>query len=200
MATSEEPYYLVHITAAALAIWTYTCSERKLLSNWMLAAGLVGVMLVQAAGIGYKIHLDSYDRRYQPVVTFLKEHMQADSLVMASSAFGFDLGLTGMNLVDDWRCGYFSDFVVVDEIYADGLEGLRRNFPDVESFVRGLLESEYRVVYASSGITVYQRITPRGEPPSHNIARRAEATPARARKNAGTPARGGNKRGTGPPG
>lgn len=201
---TKNHYYLVHITpllAAVLAIWTSTCAARNLLPNWILAAGLGGVMLLQSAGIGYKIYLDSYDRRYKPAVMFLKQHMQAGTLVMASSAFGFDLGLTGKNLIDDSRCGYFSgkraDFVVVDEIYVDNFEGQKRDLPQVASFVHKLLESEYQVVYARSDITIYQRITPRGEPQSRSIAPRAEVTPARTRKNAGTPAGEGNKRETG---
>jgi 4-amino-4-deoxy-L-arabinose transferase-like glycosyltransferase len=201
---SKNHYYLVHITpllAAALAIWTYTCSERKLLPNWILAAGLGGVMFLQAAGIGYKIYLDSYYRRYKPVVTFLKERMQPDTLVMASSAFGFDLGMTGKNLIDDGRCGYASgkraDFVVVDEIYADIFEGLDRDRPVVASFVHRLLESEYRVVYDSNGIIVYQRITPPDGVRSHSIALPAEVRPATARKNGGNVNWRENKRGTG---
>jgi 4-amino-4-deoxy-L-arabinose transferase-like glycosyltransferase len=163
---TKNHYYLAHITpwlAAALAIWVTDCAEKKVISNWILAAGLLGLVAVQAAGIAYKVRLDSYHVRYYPAVAFLKTHIRPDSLVMASSAFGFDLDLTGKLLVDDAGLGYYSgkkaDFVVVDEIYLDTFEGHKLHRPGVAIFVSNLLKSEYRVIYSQGDITVYQRIT-----------------------------------------
>jgi 4-amino-4-deoxy-L-arabinose transferase-like glycosyltransferase len=192
---TKNHWYLAHITpllAACLAIWAYTCAERKLVPQWLLAMGLCGVALVQAGGIGYRIYLNSYSRRYQPVVAYLKQHMQPDTLIFASSAYGFDFGMTRKNLIDDTGCGYLTgrraEFIVVDEIYADDFAGHRKDRPAVAAFVDRLLQTDYRVVYDRNEIAIYQRIdsAPKDgikpdEPRLHNTARQGESMPAIAR-------------------
>lgn len=179
---TRNTYYLVHITplaVAALALFADQLIVRGWMPVWLVGCGLLGVALVQAGGIVYKIRLNSYANRYMPVVQFLKEHMRPNSIVMGTSALAFDLGFDGTRLRDDAQLGYRSgaiaDFVVVDEIYADTFVGHTLHRPPVAAYVKQLLETEYRKVYDRNEVVIYERVSVVGRAifssPKNNTAR-----------------------------
>jgi 4-amino-4-deoxy-L-arabinose transferase-like glycosyltransferase len=162
---TKNPYYLLHVTpllAISLTIFASEVVQSRMRLRWLVAAGLTGVALLQAGGMLYKAHLNSYRNRYAPMVRFLAGNIVPRSIIAGSSAMTFDFGFDGRNLIDDARLGYVShtkpDFVVVDEIYADVFEGHIKHRPAVAKYVQQLLQTEYRPVYDQGQIIVYQRI------------------------------------------
>jgi hypothetical protein len=162
---TKNTYYLVHVTPLFVLSLTIFASQAVRLQprlTGLVATGLAGVALLQAGGILYKSHRNSYRNRWEPMARFLVDDMVPRSIVAGSAALAFDLGFDGRNLIDDARLGYVSgvkpDFIVMDEIYAEVFKGHTIHRPAVAKYVQQLLPAEYRQVYNFGDIVIYQRI------------------------------------------
>jgi len=155
------PTYLIHIIpiyAACLAVWIHWLWTRRPVTRWLIAPLVGGLLLLQIGGVVWKIKLNSYGRSFAPVVAFLKQTTNPDSVVFASADAGFGLGFD--KLIDDNRLGYYShripDFIVVEEVYLDAFEGHRIHRPDVDRFVKARLK-EYALIYDHDYYKIYRR-------------------------------------------
>lgn len=166
--------YLIHIIpiyAACLAVWIHWLWTRRLVTRWLIAPLVAGLLLLQIGGVVWKIKLNSYGRSFAPAVAFLKQTTNPNSIVFASADMGFGLGFD--KLTDDNRLGYYShrspDFIVVEEVYLDAFDGHRKHRPAVDQFVKARLK-EYDLIYDHAYYKIYgrnrvapQEVTSRGQ-------------------------------------
>lgn len=156
------PTYLVHIVPLYLslfAIWVYWLWNRRAAPRFLIAAGVVGLCLLNLAGIVWKIKINEYGKRYVPAVSFLKQNLKDNTLIMGSAELGFDLNFP-KQLIDDPFLGYVTgkkpDYVVVDEIYEDAFDGSRKSRPQIYQHIQTTLR-EYDLVYDHSYYKIYAR-------------------------------------------
>jgi 4-amino-4-deoxy-L-arabinose transferase-like glycosyltransferase len=160
----KETMYLINIIPVYDVILSFVVCElwtRRLVPRWLLAMGICMVCLIQVGSTAYRIRLNIYKNSYEPMITFLKQCSPPDTLVMGTAALGFDLGFEG-HVLDDITLGQLSgkraDFVVMDEIWRDNLEGLRKNGPPgVYGTIVAKLGREYSLIYNRDAYMVYAR-------------------------------------------
>lgn len=126
---------------------------------------LAGVLvLCQLGTLLSFIKADSYHREYLPTVQFVREAVgQKNEMVIANDYFGFDLGFG--RLRDDERLGFYSglhpDIVIEDEFYTFCWDRVFKvQEPEVASYVRQLLGTQYRLVFSRGPYRVYERRGP----------------------------------------
>jgi hypothetical protein len=156
------PTYLIHIVPlflSLLAIWVYWLWSRRSVPRWLIAAGVAGLCLLNIAGIAWKIKKNEYKNHYVPAVSFLKQNLKDNTLIMGSAELGFDLNFP-KQLIDDPFLGYKTgkkpDYIVVDEIYEDAFEGSRKHRPQIYQHIQTVLK-EYDLVYDHSYYKIYVR-------------------------------------------
>jgi 4-amino-4-deoxy-L-arabinose transferase-like glycosyltransferase len=154
---------------AALLVYLWRNHSRAV--RGLLVTVVIGLSMIHAARVAHQVWQDGYHKDYLPAISFLKQNVHGEQMLMGSGVLGF--GLTyPPNLIDDFRLGALSgktpDWIVVDDFYQacfDGLKSVRRidfgglkSFePAVYQFVRNRLENEYRPVYQHGSYTIYRR-------------------------------------------
>jgi hypothetical protein len=156
-------YYLVLILpfyAAALALVLAYCWRRAPVAKPLIAIFVMGLIGLQAGGVGLRIRLNEYGRMYAPAVEYLKAHAGYRELIMASCDLGFGYGFAP-NLDDDIRLGYNTgkvpEYIVVEEIYHDNIDQWGTTQPALHRFIVNRLTREYDVVYDHTGYQIYKR-------------------------------------------
>jgi hypothetical protein len=151
--------YIVHtvpLFAALGAFWIWNWTEGR---TFLRTAAVAAILSIQFLGIGYGVLTDQYRNEYLSTATYIKQHGQAGSLIMASGEFAFEFGFDG-RVVDDVRLGYFSgkrpEFYVRGIWYADWLEKSETRDPAVYRHVRDALAEHYHEVFRNPGYTIYQ--------------------------------------------
>ncbi|MEQ1946098.1 MAG: glycosyltransferase family 39 protein [Bryobacteraceae bacterium] len=116
-------YYLTHITplfaiVAALVLnhWSDRGTTARMCS-YTIAAILV---TVQLAGIGYRLHQDSYHNQYKPMLDAVLRSSGPQDAVIGTSALIWDLA-PARALTDDYKLGYLNKItpriIVISEFY-----------------------------------------------------------------------------------
>ena len=121
---------------------------------------VIGLFLIHAGGIAYQVRKDAYHKDYLPAISFIKQNVSSDQLLMGPGVLGFGLAYPA-NLIDDFRLGALSgktpDWIVVNEWYEDMFGGLKSSEPAAYQFVRSRLETEFMPVYQHGSYTIYRR-------------------------------------------
>lgn len=153
-------YYLVHTIpffAALAAAWLAELAGTRPLRARMLAAAAGSILLVQAAGVAYRAWQNPYANVYTPAMDSLREHAGPHDLIFGSASAAFALEFDS-RLVDDVRLGFYTgrkpDFVILEEEYRWAIQAYAQHQPDVYSFIRRRLATEYAPVYEQADYTI----------------------------------------------
>lgn len=159
----KQTWYLVYIVplyACLLAVWVAYLWDKQTLPRWAIAAGIGGLLAVQAGGTLLRMKVNTYQERFVPAVDFLRQNTPAEAMIMASAEVGFGLGFN-RRLVDDIQLGAASgkvpDFIVVDENYQSSFQAFQAERPKVYEFIRQRLSKEFQPVYEHADYTIYGR-------------------------------------------
>ena len=156
-------YYLVHFIpmyAALLALFVFWLLADRKLKPIVILLPLSFIVLVQLAGLAYRIRLNSFKNDYMPAVQYLQHNARESQLINADVDFVFGLGFPD-NLVDDSHMNEIADFFVIDEDVAERLKNSRAGNPVVYRHVTGLLANCYEKVYDFNSIAIYAQKIPR---------------------------------------
>jgi 4-amino-4-deoxy-L-arabinose transferase-like glycosyltransferase len=158
---TKTPMYLVHVVPllsgllAAAAVWHW---RARTLPRTATATGIAAVVLIQLAAGVYRIREDGLRSSYLPAVRALESRVPVTGLVFGSGEFAFGLGFDG-RLLDDPRLGFYSgrrpDAVVLDVRYRQWLDWLPRGEPEVNRYVRRMLDCRMQRVLANGDYQVY---------------------------------------------
>lgn len=151
--------YMAHtlpLFAGLGALWIWNWTEGR---TFLRTAVVAAILCIQFLAIGFGFWKNQYRNEYLPAATYMKQHGQAGSLIMASGEFAFEFGFDG-RVVDDVRLGYFSgkrpEFYVRDIWYANWLGKSETRDPAVYRHVRDALAEQYHEVFRNPGYTIYQ--------------------------------------------
>ncbi|MGE5487987.1 MAG: ArnT family glycosyltransferase [bacterium] len=153
-------YYLVHTIpffAALAAWWLVTVVRGRRIPTWVPASAVASILLVQAAGVAYRAWQNPYANVYAPAMKFLRERAGADDVIFGSASAAFALGFDS-RLVDDVRLGFYTgrkpSFVILEEEYRQAIQDYALHQPDVYSFIRRRVTTEYVPVYEQADYTI----------------------------------------------
>ena len=87
-----------------------------------LVATLVVLSIINLGGVAYHVRKLDYHKHYLPTISFLKQNVHNDRLLMGPETLGFGLAYPA-NLIADFRLGALSgktpDWIVVDDWWKD---------------------------------------------------------------------------------
>lgn len=148
------PLYTLVLAIAFVGLW----QRRKLLrpASVVLAGVFLAILTVQVGGSLYLVKINTYQHQYRPLVTFLNK-LPADQSIYGSAAIEFGLNHSD-RLRDDVTLGYYSDrrpdYVVMDPIYEDSLEGLKYHDPTAYRSAEAWLAKAHKI-YDRDDFQVY---------------------------------------------
>jgi hypothetical protein len=156
--------YVVHViplyTALLAASIVFLWRTRGPVIRGVLAAAAGVLFLIHAGGIAYHVRNDTYHAQYVPVISFLKQNVRSDQLIIGPGVLGIGLRYAP-NLIDDFRLGYLSgkvpDWIVVTDWYETWFLGLKALEPDTYSFLGNRLKNDFSPAYNQGGFAVYRR-------------------------------------------
>jgi len=176
--------YLIHampLYGSILAFFIEWVLSRSRTTVSIAAVGVAGFLALQAGGAALRASENTYGRRYDPAMTYVRERSRPDELVMGSVACAFGVGLD-RGLLSDNLLGYYSgkvpDWVIVDDFFREsfGIDALRR--PCIFRHVQDVLQ-QYDKVFDRDGVEVYrlrrQRSPGRSPAPTLPAAGRSKA-------------------------
>jgi 4-amino-4-deoxy-L-arabinose transferase-like glycosyltransferase len=156
--------YLPHLLPwlcllAALAVSNLL--ETRRVPRWAIAIVLAGVLAIQISATLLPAWRDPYRRQFLPAMAFVARQSQASDTIMSDAVAGFVLGFD-RNVVDDAWFGYGTgkkpDWLVITPTYAETIDSLAQQRPDVSHYVNQLV-AEYRPVFSNKMYRVYVRKT-----------------------------------------
>ena len=156
--------YVVHViplfTALAAATAVYLWRKRVPALRAVIAAATGILMLIHTGGTAYQVRNNSYHRQYLPAISFLKQNLRDDQLLIGPGVLGIGLKYPP-NLMDDFRLGALNgklpDWIVINEWYENWFLGLKASEPPTYAFVRNRLANEFTTVYNQGGFIIYRR-------------------------------------------
>jgi Dolichyl-phosphate-mannose-protein mannosyltransferase len=149
--------WMIALTAVA-GVWWW---DGRGVPRWLLVAGLVVVVMVQAATTGRRVMQRAYSTLYLPATDYLQEQAQGKGVIMGSSELAFELGYVD-SLVDDPRLGFRSgkrpSFIVIDKNrYGEWIPQYEQREPETYRYIRGMMEREFHQVLGNGAYQVYAR-------------------------------------------
>jgi hypothetical protein len=153
-------FYLVHMIplyTALLALWIHSLWTNSTFPRPVVALGISMLLLIQIGIVGHRIFvLDTYHKRYLPMIGVLKQHSGPSTLIMGSAELAFEMGFD--RVLDDARLGYGSGktpgLIVIDERYESSFADFRLYRPEIYRHIQKRL-GQYKVIYHDSLYTVY---------------------------------------------
>jgi len=176
--------YLIHalpLYGSVLAFFVGWVLARGRAAASIATACVAGFLALQVGGAVLRAGQNTYGRRYDPAMTYVREHSRPDETVMGSVACAFGVGLD-RGLLSDNLLGYYSgkvpDWVIVDDFFREsfGIDAVRR--PCMFRHIDEVLQQCDRV-FDRDGVEVY-RLRPRRSPGPPQ----AQTLPAAARSQA----------------
>jgi hypothetical protein len=156
-------FYLVHTTpilAATLAICIHWCWRHHKIPTWLLISVIFSFLTFQIGWASYGIVQNHYQKRYMPVIDYLKLRMKTANLIIGSAEIGIELKFPN-SFVDDSGLGYRSgpkaDIIVVSEDYERVFNHLHNHQPEVYRNIVQLLNEHYHQVYSNHYYRIYER-------------------------------------------
>jgi Dolichyl-phosphate-mannose-protein mannosyltransferase len=176
--------YLIHalpLYASVLAFFVEWLLDRGRAAASIAMAAITAFLALQAGGAVLRASQDTYGRRYDPGMTYVREHAGPGETVMGSVACAFGVGLD-RGLLSDNLLGYYSgkvpDWVIVDDFFRESFEYDAVRRPCMFRHVQEVLRRCDKV-FDRDGVEVY-RLRP---PPSPGPPQ-APTPPATARSQA----------------
>ena len=164
--SQKNYYYLVHIVPFYLtmcALFISWCWARPNVFVKAAAVALSAILLVEIAGLAYRIKRNNYRNSFQPFVAFLKQNATAQSSITANPGVAFGLGFP-QNVFHDPLFGYNSkrkfDYIVIDPETAYSMEKSKDRDElgrQVYDYTKRLLADDYQRVYDYRAYTIYSR-------------------------------------------
>lgn len=159
-------YYMVHIVPMYIALLAVAvCWAWKTLPRLrvILAAGLLGLALVDVGGIAVRAYTRSYVASQQALVRYVREHTPPAGGIAGTAALLFEMDFD-TRLRDDPKLGigrgWDPDVIVIESIYRDHYAGWSTLRPADMAQIRERLEKEYRLGYREGEYEVYLRRRP----------------------------------------
>lgn len=151
------PFYTIFVAAVLVFLW-----QGRFVGKSAAIGACMGLVLLQTAGLAYRMRIDGYGNQFMPAVNFIRQHSDGNTLTMASAEMAFELGFEG-SVIDDNQLGYernrrLPDYFVVEEVYQIALEGSRLQRPHVYSYIQDTLKSHYSLVYDQNHYLIYKLI------------------------------------------
>lgn len=163
-------YYLVHIVPFYLtmcALFISWCWARPVLLGKIVVLALTGIVVVEIAGLGYRIRRDNFKNSFQPVARFLKQNTTAQSSIASNPGVALGLGFPE-NVLNDPLYGYYSgkrfDYIVIDPESAFTIDSSKDRDRQVYDYTIRLLADEYNRIYDHGSYTIYSRKPPQVPP------------------------------------
>lgn len=145
------PLYTLVLAIAFVAIW-----HKGRLLRVATAAVFLALLGIQVGGSLYLLKANTYREQYIPLLAFLNQLPPQES-ICGSAAIEFGLQ-DRERLLDDVTFGYYThrppNYVVMDSIYEEALEGLKYNDPVAYKADEAKLKNA-RKVYDQDGFQVY---------------------------------------------
>lgn len=151
------PLYTVFLSVFLVTLWNNSSFQKLLVGT-----ALIGITLLQTAGLAYRMYLNGYGKQFSPAAQYLKDNTNENQLIIASAEMAFAFGFDGRIRDDSWF-GYGKeetpDFIVIEEVYQIASEGNRNNRPEVFIYSQNLLSENYKLVYDENHYKIYQKIS-----------------------------------------
>lgn len=148
------PLYTLVLAIAFVALWQRARMHR--LFSVVLAGVFIALVAVQIGGSLYLAKTNTYRNQYRPLLAFLNGLPPKQS-IYGTAAIDFGLDHRG-RLCDDVTLGYYNhrrpDYVVMDPIYEDSLEGLKYHDPAAYNSAENKLKGA-RKIYDHDDFQVY---------------------------------------------
>ena len=164
--SQKNYYYLVHIVPFYLtlcALFIGWCWGRPNFFGKTAALALSAILLVEIAGLAYRIKRNNYGNSFEPAVALLKQNATPQSSITANSGVAFGLGFPE-NVLNDPLFGYNSkkkfDYIVIDPETAYSMERSKDRDVlgrQVYDYTIRMLSDEYRRIYDHRSYTIYAR-------------------------------------------
>lgn len=147
---NKMSYYLIHITPllailTAMVLWSALSRGGRMRWPAVFIAG--ALIVVQAAGILYRVRQATYAHQYLPAVAAIRSNSNPGDLVIGSAAFFWTLR-GERHLKDDFRLGYYThahpQLIVIGPFYRtlDRHAGV-----DLQTYLRNTLASYHTVPF-----------------------------------------------------
>src|SRR4030095_345992 len=124
---------------------------------------LSAIVIIEIAGLAYRMKRDNYRNSFQPVATFLKQNPMAQSSIAANPGIAFGLGFPE-NVLSDPLFGYNSkkkfDHIVIDPESAYTIDRSKEGnqlSQQTYDYTMRLLADEYSLIYDHGSYTIYSR-------------------------------------------
>ena len=161
--SQKNYYYLVHIVPFYLtmcALFISWCWARPGLIGKTAVLTLSAIVVVEIAGLGYRIRRDNFRNGFQPVAEFLKQNTTTQSSIAANPGVALGLGFPD-NVLNDPLYGYNSgkrfDYIVIDPESAYAIDGSKDRDRQIYDYVIRLLADEYSRIYDHRSYAIYSR-------------------------------------------
>jgi len=143
--------------AASFIVWLWRNQGQTIRA--VVAVVVLALAAVHAGGVAYHVRKDAYHKTYLPAISFLKQNVRDQQLIIGPGVLGFGLAYAP-NLIDDFRLGKLSgkapEWIVIDDWYKDWFLGLKASEPETYQFVLNRLENQYHPIY-DNGFTTYRK-------------------------------------------
>ena len=164
--SQKHYYYLVHIVPFYLVmcgLFISWCWAGPNMFGKALVLVLSAIVIVELAGLAYRMKRDNYRNSFQPVATFLKQNAMAQSSIAANPGIAFGLGFPE-NVLSDPLFGYNSkkkfDYIVIDPESAYTIDRSKEGnqlSQQTYDYTMRLLADEYSLIYDHGSYTIYSR-------------------------------------------
>jgi hypothetical protein len=164
--SQKQYYYLIHIVPFYLtmcALFISWCWARPNVFGKTAALALSAILLVEIAGLAYRIKRDNYRNSFQPAVAVLKEKATDQSTISANPGTALGLGFPD-NVFHDPLFGYNTkrkwDYIVIDPETAYSIERSKdrdEQAKRVYDYTMRLLSEEYDQIYDHRSYTIFAR-------------------------------------------
>ena len=145
------PLYTLVLAIAFVAIWS-----RDRFLRVCAAVTFIALLGVQIGGSLYLAKTNTYRKQYTPLMAFLNR-LPPQQSIYGSAAIEFGLQ-DRERLLDDVTFGYYThrepNYIVMDSIYEEALEGLKYNDPTAYKADQAKLKNA-RKIYDQDGFQVY---------------------------------------------
>lgn len=159
----KNPLYLIYpvpLYLALLACVVMSAWHKRPSLHALICVAIGAFMLLNVAGILLVMRRNTYGEAFLPMISFVRSRMGPGDLLLGAPEVQFGLGMDS-NVLDDVRLGFDSGkhprLLVLDERYRGWFADFSEREPEVDKFVKRLLQHDYRLAYSNSVYEVFER-------------------------------------------
>jgi hypothetical protein len=143
---------------ASVIVWVWRTQGQS--ARVAIVALVLVLAAVNAGGVAYHFRKDTYHKVYLPAISFLKQNVGDQQVIIGPGTLGFGLAYSP-RLIDDFRLGKLSgktpDWIVIDDWYSESwFPALKNIEPDTYRFIADRLANQYEPKY-NDGMTIYRK-------------------------------------------